>query len=162
MRSQKNTMERCPDSDNSDMLTGCRDLFIHERPAGAITMAIATKHILITEDDVLVQKTLKFSLEEAGYTVGSAGNGREAILYVETKNPDAILLDVFMPESDGIEALITIKRQFPNIKVIVMSGGGMKGHFEFLTMAKKLGADGVLRKPIMFRDLVSTLETAFQ
>lgn len=121
-------------------------------------MAIATKHILITDDDPHVQKTLKFSLEEYGYTVGLAKNGQEALRYIEMRCPSAVLLDVFMPDSDGLEALLTAKKQFPDIKVIVMSGGGMKGHYEFLSMAKKFGADGVLRKPIRASDLLAMLE----
>lgn len=126
--------------------------------SGANTMAIATKHILIADDDLLVQKTLKFSLEEAGYTVGLAKNGQEALRYIEACTPSVVLLDVFMPDSDGLEALLTVKKQFPDIKVIVMSGGGMKGHYEFLSMAKKFGADHVLRKPIHARDLLATLD----
>ena len=129
---------------------------------GALAMAIATKHILIAEDDVLSQRTIRFCLEEVGCTVGIAGNGLEAVRYIEAKRPDAILLDVFMPESDGIETLISIKKRFPSVKVIVMSGGGIKGHYEFLSMARKLGADGVLRKPITSRDLVPLLEAALQ
>ena len=121
-------------------------------------MVIATKHILIADDDLLVQKTLNFSLEEAGYTVGLAKNGQEALRYIEARSPSAVLLDVFMPESDGLEALLTVKKQFPDVKVIVMSGGGIKGHYEFLSMAKKFGADDVLRKPIHARDLMAMLE----
>jgi CheY-like chemotaxis protein len=60
-------------------------------------MAIATKHILIGDVDLLVQKTLKFSLEEAGYTVGLAKNGQEALRYIEAHHPSVVLLDVFMP-----------------------------------------------------------------
>jgi CheY-like chemotaxis protein len=53
---------------------------------------------------------------------------------------------------------LKVKKQFPDIKVIVMSGGGIKGHYEFLTMAKKFGADAVLRKPIHAHDLLTLLE----
>jgi CheY-like chemotaxis protein len=125
---------------------------------GANAMAIATKHVLIADDDLLIQKTLKFHLEESGYTVGLAKNGQEAICYIEARRPSTVLLDVFMPESDGLEALLKVKKQFPDIKVIVMSGGGIKGHYEFLTMAKKFGADAVLRKPIHAHDLLTLLE----
>jgi CheY-like chemotaxis protein len=121
-------------------------------------MAIATKHILIADDDVLVQKTLKFSLEEFGYTVGLAKDGLEALRYIETHSPSAVLLDVFMPDSDGLEALLAIKTQFPDVKVVMMSGGGMKGHYEFLSMARKFGADGVLRKPTLASDVAAMLE----
>lgn len=125
---------------------------------GANAMASAPKHILITDDDVLVQKTLKFGLEELGYTVGLAKDGRDALRYVEAYSPAAVALDVFMPDSDGLEALLAIKTQFPDVKVVMMSGGGMKGHYEFLSMARKFGADGVLRKPILARDLAAMLE----
>lgn len=125
-------------------------------------MTLAAKHILVADDDMLVQKTLKYSLEESGYTVGLAKNGSEALRYIEANRPNLVLLDVFMPDSDGLEALLTSKRQFPNVKVIVMSGGGMKGHYEFLSMAKKFGADGVLRKPVLARDLITLLNPSRQ
>jgi len=125
-------------------------------------MTLADKHILVADDDMLVQKTLKFGLEESGYTVGLAKNGSEAVRYIAANKPDLVLLDVFMPDSDGLEALLTSKRQFPNVKVIVMSGGGMKGHYEFLSMAKKFGADGVLRKPVLSRDLITLLSPITQ
>jgi DNA-binding response OmpR family regulator len=57
-------------------------------------MAIATKHVLIADDDLLIQKTLKFHLEESGYTVGLAKNGQEAICYIEARRPSTVLLDV--------------------------------------------------------------------
>lgn len=135
-------------------LTGPTQAKMH----GTSAMAIVIKHILIADDDLLVQKTLKFGLEELGCTVGLAKNGLEALQYIAARNPALVALDVFMPDSDGLEALLAIKKQFPAVKVVVMSGGGMKGHYEFLSMAKKFGADGVLRKPIIARDLAAMLE----
>jgi CheY-like chemotaxis protein len=121
-------------------------------------MALANKHVLIADDDQLVRKTLKFHLEEAGYEVGTAGDGLEALRYLKAHSPAVVLLDVFMPESDGLEALLEIKKNHPNIKTIVMSGGGIKGHYEFLSMAAKFGADGVIRKPMSGGDLIAMLQ----
>src|SRR3954468_13510946 len=104
--------------------------------------------VLIADDDRFVQKTLKFWLEEVGYGVELAQNGREAISAAQTFRHAIILLDVFMPDCDGIEALLEIKRRVPESKIFVMSGGGLKRRFDYLDMAVKLGAEGILRKPL--------------
>ena len=118
------------------------------------------QHVLIADDEQFVQKTFKFCLEEAGYEVGLARDGREALRYVQAHKPAVVLLDVFMPESDGLETLLEIKRYAPATRVIVMSGGGVKNRYEFLSMASKLGADGVVRKPLSPRALIAILQSA--
>jgi CheY-like chemotaxis protein len=123
-------------------------------------MATKAKHVLIADDEQLVQKTFKFCLEEAGYEVGLARDGREALRYVQMHKPAIVLLDVFMPDCDGLETLLEIKRRAPATKVIVMSGGGIKNRYEFLSMASKLGADGIIRKPLSPRALIALLQSA--
>ena len=121
-------------------------------------MATTLRHVLIADDEQLVQKTFKFCLEEVGYKVGLAGNGREALRYVKAHNPGLVLLDVFMPDCDGLETLLEIKRHSPTTRVIVISGGGINNRYEFLSMAPKLGADAIIKKPVSPRDLIAMLE----
>jgi two-component system, chemotaxis family, chemotaxis protein CheY len=104
--------------------------------------------VLIADDDPFIQKTLKFCLEEAGYSVELAQNGWEAIAAAQTLRPSIVLLDVFMPDCDGLEALLEIKRKVPEAKIFVMSGGGAKQRYDYLDMAMKFGAEGVIRKPL--------------
>jgi len=114
-------------------------------------------HVLIADDDRFLQKTLKFCLEEAGYGVTLAQNGREAIEVAQTLRPAIVLLDMFMPECDGIEALLEIKRRVPEAKVFVMSGGGLNRLYDFLDMAVKFGAEGIMRKPLSPSALVEMM-----
>lgn len=103
--------------------------------------------ILIADDDMLVKMTYKHCLEEAGYQVLLANDGQQAIRLLEANNVRAMLLDVFMPEKDGIETLLDVKRRFPNLPIIVMSGGGLHGRLDFLDAARKFGANATVPKP---------------
>jgi CheY-like chemotaxis protein len=116
-----------------------------------------TKTLLIADDDHLVQMTYKHVFEEAGHTTGLASDGRETIAYLEKHAVDTVFLDVFMPDKDGLETLIEIKRRFPAVRVIVMSGGGMNQRYDILNVASKFGADGIVRKPVSSRELLDML-----
>jgi CheY-like chemotaxis protein len=72
--------------------------------------------------------------------------------------PDLVLLDVFMPRKDGLEALRELREAFPGARVVAMSGGGAHLNFEPLRAALALGADAALVKPFELPDLDSTIE----
>ena len=120
-------------------------------------MASGVRHILIADDDALLRRSLQLSLSEAGFQVGTARNGQEAMTYIREYKPEVAVLDVFMPEMDGFEALRAIKREFPQIRILVVSGGGIREGFDVLGMTAKLGADGILRKPFTGRQLIPFL-----
>ncbi len=119
-----------------------------------------TKTLLIADDDHLVRMTYRHFFEEAGHTTGLANDGSETIAYLEKHDVDTVFLDVFMPDKDGLETLIEIKKRFPAVRVIVMSGGGMNQRYDILNVALKFGADGVVRKPTGPRELLDMLEPA--
>lgn len=119
---------------------------------------MAKKTILIVDDDVFVRMTYKHCFEDAGYTVFLAENGQEATTFLESQVIDAMLLDLFMPEKDGIETLLEVKRRFPNVPVIVISGGAVRGRFDLLGAAVKLGAHAMVRKPIPPPELMQIIE----
>ena len=96
--------------------------------------------------------------EEAGYRVIEADDGRKVLQHLTEDNIDIVLLDVFMPDQDGIATLLEIRRKFPSLKIIVMSGGGMSGRYDFLKAATKFGADGVVRKPMSPLRLLEMIE----
>lgn len=114
--------------------------------------------ILLVDDDALIRRTFEFAFKAAGYAVLLAENGRKALDLLGRHQVDIAILDVFMPDQDGIETLLAIKRQFPDIDVYVMSGGGVRGHYEFLQIALKLGADGIVRKPMAPAQLIALIE----
>lgn len=113
--------------------------------------------IVVADDDLGVQKTCQVILEQSGYQVAVADDGRHAIKAVMTRDVSAVLVDLFMPDMDGIETLLKVKRERPEIPVIAMSGGRAEIGFDFLDFAMKLGADGFLRKPFTVEELLAAV-----
>lgn len=114
--------------------------------------------VLIVEDDPLVAATLQHILVDRGHSVFLGQDGRAALKFLTRQKVDFVLLDIFMPDQDGIGTLREVKRMFPEITVGVMSGGGVRGRFDFLEMALRLGADGIAQKPITPEQLVAMVE----
>src|SRR5580692_6981070 len=114
-------------------------------------MAIGRTTILIVDDDPLIRETFRYPLEQKGYRVLVADDGDEAMAAIAASNVDIVLLDILMPNKEGLETLLEIKRRFPGVIVHVMSGGGTRNKTDFLTIAAKFGADGVIRKPFSGR-----------
>lgn len=121
-------------------------------------MITISRNVLIVDDDPLVAATLQRVLLDRGHSASLAFDGRAALKLLSRESFDFILIDVFMPDQDGIETLREVKRKFPSIAVAVVSGGGLRGRFEFLGMALKLGADGIAQKPITPDCLVAMVE----
>ena len=101
--------------------------------------------ILVVDDEPLVRYTLEAALRQNGYQVLQAGDGDEALDVLAAARVDLVLTDLVMPRREGIETIIEIRRRFPRVKVIALSGvfGGI-----YLQMARQLGADAALSKPV--------------
>ena len=110
--------------------------------------------LLVIDDDEQVRKTLASMLSSAGHTVATADDGRSGMRAAAAAAYDVILVDILMPEKEGIETIIELRRQQPAVKLIAISGGGRTDTVDFLDLAKQLGADAALRKPIALRRLV--------
>ncbi len=92
---------------------------------------------------------MTLTLKSAGYEVLEASNGREALRLAQTYNFDLVITDIIMPEMDGIEILQAFKKINPNFLAIAISGGGQIAADVYLNLAKKIGAQRVLAKPIL-------------
>lgn len=114
--------------------------------------------VVIADDDALLRETFGDFLSARGYNVLLAEDGNHALKIVESTAVDAMLLDILMPRKEGLETLIELKQRFPALRVFVMSGGGLYGRADFLTVARKFGADAVLRKPFPIHAVVELLE----
>jgi CheY-like chemotaxis protein len=114
--------------------------------------------IVVADDDCLVQATCKHCLEAAGYKVELAASGADAIRAVADGDVTTVLVDVFMPEMDGLETLLSIKKQSPTTSVVMMTGGGARCRMDFLEAAKRFGADDVIKKPFTAEQLVSVIK----
>jgi YesN/AraC family two-component response regulator len=87
-------------------------------------------------------------LERDGYEVVEAPDGVEGIRVYRQNPADLIITDLIMPNKDGIGMIIDLKKEFPEVKIIAMSGGGLNKPDGYLKGAKKLGASCTLTKPI--------------
>ena len=103
--------------------------------------------IVLIDDDTNVREMLDVALRAAGYDVTTAGEGDEGLAACARVSPALVITDILMPNKEGIETIMDVRRQWPGVKIIAMSGGDRGGSTSFLTMAEKLGADRVLQKP---------------
>ena len=104
--------------------------------------------ILIIDDEPQIRSMLRLMLERVGYEVAEAPDGIEGIRRYRENPADLIITDLIMPNKDGIGMIIDLKKEFPRVKIIAMSGGGVNRPEGYLDGAKKLGAACTLTKPI--------------
>lgn len=113
--------------------------------------------ILVVDDEKDFVEMLSLRLEEVGEKVTPAYSGRECLDEMETKDFDVVILDIKMPGMDGIETLREIKKRFPLVEVVMLTGHGTT---ETAVEGMKLGAFDYLLKPADFEDLAAKLEGA--
>ncbi len=104
--------------------------------------------ILIIDDESQIRSMLRLMLERVGFEVSEAADGMEGIRQYRDNPADLIITDLIMPNKDGIGMIIDLKKEFPQVKIIAMSGGGVNRPEGYLDGAKKLGAARTLTKPI--------------
>jgi DNA-binding response OmpR family regulator len=104
--------------------------------------------ILIIDDDAHFRAMLRQMLSRAGYEVKEAPNGKQGMRLYRTEPVDLVITDLIMPEKEGIETITDLRREFPGVKIIAVSGGGKIGPEDYLSGAKLLGAQRILAKPV--------------
>ena len=117
---------------------------------------IPTKILLVDDEKDLIEM-LSLRLQETGEKVKSAYSGQECLETLDKNNIDVVILDIRMPGMDGIETLKEIKKRFPLVEVIMLTGHGST---ETAVEGMKLGAFDYLLKPADFSDLSQKLEAA--
>jgi DNA-binding NtrC family response regulator len=111
--------------------------------------------ILVVDDEDALRSVLSNELTGAGYEVATAADGDEAISTVQNKKFDLVLLDIKMPRVDGFAVLKFIKKGYPALKVIMLTGfADLKNAIE----SKKHGAEDFVSKPYDLVDLLTTIE----
>ena len=113
--------------------------------------------ILIIEDDAQIRKMLRRVLEDAGYEVEEAPDGLEGIELYRKKPADLVITDIVMPEKEGLETIIELRREFQDVKIIAISGGGRIRPEPYLQVAEGFGVEHVFTKPFDIRDLLAAV-----
>lgn len=115
--------------------------------------------VLIVDDDDQMRRLMRATMEKAGYLVSEGRSGREGLLRYRATPPDVVVMDILMPDKDGLEAIIELRREFPDAKVIAITGGTVKMNVpDFLDVAKLLGARRALQKPFPMTELLALVE----
>ena len=115
-------------------------------------------HILVIDDEVQIRDVLRTVLERVGYEVTEAGDGNEGLQIYAEGNIDLVVTDIIMPEKGGIDTIMDLRRDFPEAKIIAISGGGMCGDISYLDMALGVGADRAIGKPFVLDDFLESVE----
>ena len=119
-------------------------------------------NILVIEDDEQVRSMLRVTLELVGYEVEDAPDGKEGLRIFHQKPFDLIITDIVMPEKDGMETIIEMRRKLPDVKIIAISGGGYIIPDYYLDSAKFFGAMRTFTKPFEQKELLETVRELLQ
>ncbi len=118
--------------------------------------------ILIIDDQPAVLRALRRTLERAGHEVSQAGDGKTALRHFAGNPTDLVISDIYMPEMDGIEFLLSLREAERDLPVIVTSGGGAASAHHLLTDAGYLGATATIAKPFKIDELLELVRSVLE
>jgi len=121
-------------------------------------------HILIIDDDDEFRGMLVECLSNEGYDIMAAANGKEGINLYRREPADLVITDVLMPEKDGVETIVELGKEFPDLKIFVVSGGGRGGSAE-----EYLHSTGIMcnviktfSKPFIMEEMLEAIKSAIK
>jgi len=111
------------------------------------------KHrILVVDDEPMIRSLLRRKMEQEGHEVVEAADGRKAIRCLQESEFDLVIADILMPEQDGLEVIMYLQREQPDVKIIAVTG---LGNQLYLACAEKLGAARVFSKPFELSEVAA-------
>jgi CheY-like chemotaxis protein len=125
--------------------------------------------VLIIDDEIDVREAIRRVLERSGFSVRGADGATEALELLRLQASDVVITDIIMPKVNGVEAIHTLRAEFPQVRIIAISGGGNFGitaykpnaitTSAYLAAAERAGAHYILTKPFESVDLLHAVET---
>lgn len=112
--------------------------------------------VLVVDDEAEVRRVVRDVLEQGGYRVYDASDGKQALAQFQDKPIDVMLTDLAASDKEGIGPTQKLREQFPNVKIVIMSGASQA---KILEVAGKVGAEATLQKPIQSEQLLKTIRT---
>jgi len=116
-------------------------------------------HILVIDDDEALRSMLGMALERNGHRVTLAENGAIGVKQYLASTPDLVITDIIMPEKEGVETILELRKQQLDVKIIAMSGGGPRSDI-YLKMCHQLGVCCTLTKPFSLETLIEAVDEA--
>jgi CheY-like chemotaxis protein len=113
--------------------------------------------ILVIDDEENVRTLFALVLERAGHDVVGAANGAEGLGIQRETPADLVVTDLVMPEKEGLETITELRREYPALKILAVSGGGRNQPRDYLRTAGHLGADRTLAKPVNLAEFVDVV-----
>ena len=116
-------------------------------------------NILVVDDSSIDREIIKIILVQNGHNIIEAANGKEAMAHLQANPIDIVVTDIFMPEMDGLELAMEVRKSSATKGLIAISSGGrvVKG-MQYLEHIKEFGADLSLEKPIVATTLINALD----
>lgn len=115
--------------------------------------------ILVIDDEKPILDLIRMILEKAGYTVVTASDSAEGVAWYRAFSADVIITDLILPGKEGLMAIADLVEEYPEIKIIAISGGSKKvGPYEYLQAAKAFGACCILAKPFEMNELLGVVQ----
>ncbi len=121
-------------------------------------MAERVRRVLVIDDDNGIRDILRRALEAAGYAVHEAPDGAAGLKRFRDEGADLVITDIIMPEREGVETIMALRKESPATPVFAVSGGGGGG--DYLEIALKLGARRVFPKPFRLSEVVAAVDEA--
>lgn len=117
------------------------------------------KTILIIDDNNEFRVVFKDMLQKSGYRVMEASDGQEGIDMYRRNPADLVVTDIIMPGKEGLETILDLKREFPEVKIIAVSGGGFEGPGTYLEGARLIGGvDATFLKPFSMGPMLNAIK----
>src|SRR3954471_18006657 len=105
--------------------------------------------IILADDDVALRAALARLLVLSGYKVLEADDGNGVLLHLTRELAALLITDMLMPGMEGAETISAVRRGYPGVKIIAISGGGLNPPMDYLSLARALGANATFVKPVL-------------
>ena len=114
--------------------------------------------ILVIDDEASLRLLIRRILEASGHQIVEAADGRTGLAAFQTQPFDAVVTDIVMPETEGAETILALRKLDKNVRIVAISGGGSLMSLDLLKLARSLGADATLPKPFSAEELLGCVE----
>jgi DNA-binding response OmpR family regulator len=114
--------------------------------------------VLVIDDEAGIRRLIEDVLQVDGHQVLTATNGVSGMRVMRLERPDIVITDILMPDQDGLGIIRSMRQEFPEVKILAISGAGAVGSLDLLLAAERLGADATLAKPFVPEQLFESVK----